>query len=87
MSGICSENRIKLSANAFEETKGAAALAVFLRSVAGVDRVEDVPEADRFRVNRELRNAANEAHAATPEHQRVFACIGRKAFAKMQVRK
>jgi hypothetical protein len=77
MSGFCNLNRLELSARAYAEEFGADALTTFLRNLAGADCVENVPEADRFRVNRALRDAVNGADASP------LARVGRKAFARM----
>jgi hypothetical protein len=81
--GVCSSNRIKATARCFEEVKGPAALATFLRSVAGVANVADVPGDDRFRVNAAMRAAIQDAEASTPPLHKALARIGSRAFAKM----
>jgi hypothetical protein len=81
--GACNINRIKLSAQRFEETKGRAALVIFLRSIAGVSSVGDVSEDDRFRVNAAMRAESHDAEASTPPLQKALARIGARAFARM----
>ncbi len=81
--GVCSANRIKATARHFAETHGATVLENFLRTVAGVSKIEDVPEVDRFRVNAEMRAVINEAEASTPPLHKTLARIGSRAFARM----
>lgn len=73
----CSVDRLKASAAAYAEANGTDALRSLLLAVAGVSRVEDVPEVERLRVNVELRHRATEAIPIG------LAEIGRRAFAKM----
>lgn len=80
----CSVDRIKASAAYYAEANGPEALRAFFLAVAGVARVEDVPEPERLRVNMELRQNVNEP---VPERPHALAGIARGAFAKMQVRK
>lgn len=75
--GYCNERRLQLSARAYASEFGEAALATFLRTLAGVTRAEDIEIADRFRVNQELRRAANGADKSET------ARLQRRAFAKL----
>lgn len=77
--GFCNEKRLELSARAYAAEFGEAALASFLRTLAGVSRAEDVEQADRFRINQELRKATNGADPSP------FARMQRRAFAKLHV--
>ncbi|MBR0717864.1 hypothetical protein [Bradyrhizobium liaoningense] len=79
--GFCNPKRLELSARAYAEEFGEAALASLLRTLAGVSRVEDVELADRFRVNQELRKATNGADMSP------FARLQRRAYANVTVRK
>ncbi|KYH02138.1 hypothetical protein [Bradyrhizobium sp. DOA1] len=80
----CSTDRIKASAAYYAEANGLDALRSFLLAVAGVPDVGDVPEAERMRVNNELRQRVDEAIPAGPI---ALQGIARRAFAKMAVRK
>ncbi|WP_271531654.1 hypothetical protein [Bradyrhizobium sp. CCBAU 25338] len=80
----CSVDRIKASAAYYAEANGPEALRTFFLAVAGVPRLEDVPESERLRVNMQLRENVNEP---IPERPRALAGIARRAFANMQVRK
>jgi hypothetical protein len=84
MHGECNPRRFEMSAQVYAEKFGDKALARFLQSTAGASRIEDVPEEERFRVNREMRNATNgrpkTEGTSLPD---VLARIGRNAFAKM----
>lgn len=79
--GECSPNRIALTAREFAAQRGKEALTTFLRASAGVSIVDDVLEADRFRVNAAMRAELNAD--ASPSHAKALARIGAKAFAKM----
>jgi hypothetical protein len=81
--GACSANRLKATARHFAETKGPAALEAFLRAAAGVSKVEDVPDDDRFRVNAAMRAEIQDAEASTPPLHKSLARIGSRAFARM----
>lgn len=80
----CSTDRIKASAAAYAETNGTEALRSFLLAVAGVAYVSDVPEAERMRVNNDLRQRVGEAIPSGPVG---LQGIARRAYAKMAVRK
>uniref|UniRef100_A0A7Z0QNZ4 Uncharacterized protein n=1 Tax=Bradyrhizobium barranii subsp. barranii TaxID=2823807 RepID=A0A7Z0QNZ4_9BRAD len=79
----CSADRIKASASYYSDANGPEALRTFLISVAGVSRVEDVPQSERLRVNYALRRV-DEAAPPQPSTLQGIAC---KAFARMAVRK
>lgn len=81
--GVCSANRINLTAREFTALRGPDALTAFLRAAAGVSRVEDVSESERFRVNAAMRTELIEVDASTPQHVKALARVGAKAFAKM----
>ena len=57
--------------------KGKEVLRAFLRATAGVSAVDDLPSADRFRVNRAMREELQKLESSP------LARIGAKAFAKM----
>ncbi|MGM4876796.1 hypothetical protein AB7645_36820 [Bradyrhizobium sp. 956_D2_N1_5] len=80
----CSTDRLKASAASYADANGPDALRAFLLAVAGVSQVEDVPEAERMRVNTELRQRVGEDIPTGPI---ALQGIARRAFAKMAVRK
>ena len=80
--GTCTSNRINLTAREFAAMRGRDALTAFLRAAAGVSRVEDVPESERFRINAAMRSELNQSDA-TPPHVKTLARIGARAFGKM----
>ncbi len=79
--GVCSLNRLSITARRFDDAKGQAALVAFLRAVAGVSRIEDVGPDDRFRVNAAMRAALRELDSNP------LARLSARAFLKMTGRR
>ncbi|WOH59461.1 hypothetical protein [Bradyrhizobium sp. BWC-3-1] len=80
----CSTDRLKASAAFYAEANGSDALRSLLLAVAGVTDVADVPEAERMRVNSDLRERVGEGIPTGPV---ALQGVARRAFAKMAVRK